>query len=707
MRSSQSGLRGGLQDVGARVARLAWPCALVAGLAGAREGLAQQERPPEQPPAVTAQETRAEERTPQGADEKGVVEAVSVADLLFEDFGVVVTAGRTAQPANMTGVPISVITAADLHFGGFSTVVDAMSFAPGVDALAVDRNRFAVGVRGLHQEFSDRTLFLIDGRNAGNALFGGADFERLPIFVEDLARIEIGRGPGGAVWGANAFNGVVNFIRKKPTETLGTLASVAVDEFGDAHSQLRWGAQEGALAWRLSFGYEQEVSSEDAIAGDDFDSRDFSRVYRFDSEAEYRLSDAASLRFGAGHVHIARGDFPFLVFQPGQDERIDSTTAHLQYEWGQGQDAGGTLQWYGTFEDVNRPTLWRYNSVDNSLEGSLRFVPAEGHEAMVGAALRLVRIRTRRVRPEDLLGDRTLDEQWLGAYALDRFSPLDWLTLEGQVRVDWYSETTVDWSGRLSAFVSLDQERRHVLRLSAAKAFRAPQSGLQRIATNRVELPSPPTPPGTFAAQLLPSGGLDNEEIWSLETGYTAQLAEDLTLRADAYYQRYQDLTGAALFPDPLQLGRTIAQLQQLGDAEAVGAEVELRYSAERLEAALWWAVNEFDFREDATQNARAFEPAKHKVGASLRTELLSWLTLAANYRYTGVTPASLFTPAVAAHHRLDLVATLQLGGVAELQLGVRDVFDDTDLAVDTVGSGVAPFETPGRTFFVRLQAAF
>ncbi|RMD60709.1 MAG: TonB-dependent receptor [Planctomycetota bacterium] len=253
----------------------------------------------------------------------------------------------------------------------------------------------------------------------------------------------------------------------------------------------------------------------------------------------------------------------------------------------------------------------------------------------------------------------------------------------------------------------MDEGHAHVLRFSAAKAFRAPQSGLQRIATNRVELPSPPTPPGTFAAQLLPSGGLDNEEIWSLETGYTGRLTEDLTFRADAYYQRYQDLTGAALFPDPLQLGRTIAQLQQLGDANAVGAELELRYTTDRLEASLWWAVNEFDFREDAMQNARAFEPAKHKVGASLRADVLSWLTLTANYRYTGVTPASLFTPAIPAHNRLDLVATMQLGSVSELQIGVRDVFDDTDLAVDTVGSGVQPFETPGRTFFVRLQTSF
>ncbi len=700
MRRGSDRLRGGAAAGGACCARLAL-AAMTVWAAAAEAGRAQEQQlQTQQPPA-----------SQQGIDEQQPLEeasdAASVVDLLFEDFGVVVTAGRTAQPANMTGVPISVITAADLHFGGFSTVVDALFFAPGVDALAVDRNRFAVGVRGLHQEFSDRTLFLIDGRNASNALFGGVDFERLPLFVEDLARIEIGRGPGGAVWGANAFNGVVNFIRKRPHETLGALASVTVDEFGDAYSQLRWGAEQGPLAWRLSFGYDQEVSSEDAISGDDFDSRDFSRVFRFDSEAEYRFSASSSLRFGASHVHIVRGDFPFLVFQPGLNERIDSTTAHAQYEWGEGEDQGGVLQWYGTFEDVNRPTLWRYSSADNSLEGSLRFVPAEGHEAMVGAALRLVRIRTRRIRPEDGLGDATLDEQWLGAYALDRFSPLDWLTLEGQIRVDWYSETTVDWSGRLSAFLSLDEGHAHVLRFSAAKAFRAPQSGLQRIATNRVELPSPPTPPGTFAAQLLPSGGLDNEEIWSLETGYTGRLTEDLTFRADAYYQRYQDLTGAALFPDPLQLGRTIAQLQQLGDANAVGAELELRYTTDRLEASLWWAVNEFDFREDAMQNARAFEPAKHKVGASLRADVLSWLTLTANYRYTGVTPASLFTPAIPAHNRLDLVATMQLGSVSELQIGVRDVFDDTDLAVDTVGSGVQPFETPGRTFFVRLQASF
>ena len=634
-------------------------------------------------------------------------EAAAAVDLLFQDFGVVLSAARSRQPANMTGAPVSVLTWEDLHYGGYTNVPQALSFVPGVDVLKVDRNRYAVGVRGLHQEFSDRTLILVDGRNASNAIFGGIDFERLPVFLEDLSRVEVVRGPGGAVWGANAFNGVINLIRKTPRETQGVLASTTIDEFGDTFSQLRWGASSGPLAWRLSFGYNDRVSSEDAINNDNFDTRDFSREYRFDGEATYALSDQTTLRFGAGHVHITRGDFPFLSFQPGEDERIDSTTAHAKITRDLDSGAEAIVQWYGTFESVNRPSLWQLSSIDNSLEASLRFAPASGHDLLVGGAARIVRIDSNPNRPESLLDDTVFNEQWLGAYVVDRWRVSDHLTLEGQARIDWYSETSIDWSGRLSAFVSLDDASKHVLRFSAAKAFRAPQSGLQQIATQRVPLPSPPTPPGTFGVVLRRAGELDNEEIWSLEVGYTGKLRDDLTLRIDSYYQRYQNLTGAATFTDPLDLGRTIATIDDLGSASAVGVETELRFKRDNVTLSAWYAFNEFDFRGDSLQNARAFQPARHKAGVTARVSLTDWLTAVVNYRFTGLTPVEVFTKAVQPHHRLDLSLTTKIAGSGELTIGVMDLFDETDIPIDTIGSNDFAAETPGRTLFVRVQLLF
>lgn len=133
---------------------------------------------------------------------------------------IVVSASRQEQKITQTSVPVSIITAEDIHYSGLTNIPEILQFTPGVDMLKISRFRYAVGVRGLHDFISDRTLVLINGRSAESPLFGGSEYYTLPIFMEDIERIEVVRGPGGAALGANAFNGVVNIITKKPEDVL-------------------------------------------------------------------------------------------------------------------------------------------------------------------------------------------------------------------------------------------------------------------------------------------------------------------------------------------------------------------------------------------------------------------------------------------------------------------------------------------------------
>jgi outer membrane cobalamin receptor len=126
----------------------------------------------------------------------------------------VVSASRLpTQPQYLTAA-VTVITADDIHHSGVTTIPEILQFAPGVDVRRLDRQRYAVGVRGLFGVFSDRTLVLIDGRPATGIIYGTTHWENLPVLVEDIERIEIVRGPVGAAWGANAFTGVINIITK-------------------------------------------------------------------------------------------------------------------------------------------------------------------------------------------------------------------------------------------------------------------------------------------------------------------------------------------------------------------------------------------------------------------------------------------------------------------------------------------------------------
>lgn len=658
--------------------------------------------PPDLPEAISADG--------EGAQAPPLDALDSELGMLFEDFDIVVTAGRKAQATNLTGVPVSVLHADDIHNSGAPNVPQLLDFVPGVDVLQIDRNRYAIGVRGLHHEFSDRTLVLLDGRNVGSALSGGVDFQRLPIFLEDLGRIEVARGPGGAVWGANAFNGVINLITKDPRDTQGVLLSAQINEYGDAYTQARWGASHGNLAWRLSLGFEDQETSEDAVTHDHFDSRDFARTRRFAGDAVYAVDDSTTLRFGVGHSHVERGDFSFLGLQVGDDERLDYTRLYATLEKSLDPGTKLKLDLFTTLEDVNRPSFWRYGLIDTEFDGQAEFELGDRHTLTAGGTLRLVQIDSNPFRPDMILRDETFDEQWAGAFIADTWRATERWTVEAQARLDWYSGTTLDWSGRLAGLYALDADSHHVLRFAAAKAFRAPQVSLREVETQRLLLPTPPFPAGTYGSELLRAGSLDNEEIYSLEAGYFAKFAENATFRVDGYYQFYQDLTGGRVYPDPFMADRVIAEIDNLGGAQAWGVETELALEGDPGKLSLWYTYNDFRFTyDDDLRNARGFPPPEHAVGARATLNLGGASRFTANYRYTSPTHGdSLDTRGVPETHRLDLTYALDVfDGRGEIAVGVLDVFNETEIAVDAVGSPGAAFETPGRAFWVRLQMKF
>ncbi len=89
---------------------------------------------------------------------------------------------------------------------------------PGVDVARLDDSTYAISIRGFNQTFADKVLVLVDGRSVYSQTFSGVFWDQLDVPVEDIDRIEVIRGPGGTMWGANAVNGVINIITKKSFE---------------------------------------------------------------------------------------------------------------------------------------------------------------------------------------------------------------------------------------------------------------------------------------------------------------------------------------------------------------------------------------------------------------------------------------------------------------------------------------------------------
>jgi iron complex outermembrane receptor protein len=633
---------------------------------------------------------------------------------------VVVSAARQPQKIGKLSVPVSVITDEDIHYSGLTNIPEILQFSPGIDMLRISRFRYAVGVRGLHEFISDRTLVLINGRSAESPLFGGSEYYTLPILMEDIERIEVVRGSGGAAWGANAFTGVINIITKKPEDVLGVFSSTTMTEFGDSYTHIRVADKKDKWKWRVSAGYEDLKNSDDAGAGryvsnttagvnalmgfSSFTANDFMRNCRFDSEAFYDYSDQTRISFGTGYSHAQVGDWEFGGYYPGGNGWYETVRSYTKLEHEFENGSTGYLQWFGNFASSKVPTLMKWNWMQNDIEGQLNFKAADAHNVTIGGNLRFIQLdtNTKIENPQQLTYPGSpFGEQFAGAFLIDRWLLSDRLTLEGQIRGDWYSETQTDWATRLTALYAMDEQKDHILRFTFAKAFRTPFTSPRNTWTSRV-----PVGGGLYAFNVRPADELENEETYSLEAGYTGKLAKNLTLCANTYYQRFEKLIGyTKTYVGPLPYHKT----ENIDGADSCGAEVELALGGKPGKISAWYAYNAF--QEDISQQGiRAYVPAEHKAGLTGRLFLSDGWTFNANYKYMDTTrKLDLDTTLleVGSSHRLDLGLAKEFAkGRGEFMIGVSDLLNKTDGPNFAIGQLTA-HDMPGRMFFVRMQMKF
>jgi iron complex outermembrane receptor protein len=136
----------------------------------------------------------------------------------------VTSLSKRPEKWSQTGAAVYVITREDIRRSGVTSIPEALRLAPGVHVARVDGNKWSIGVRGFGSRLSRSLLVLIDGRTVYSPLFAGVYWEVQDVLLEDIERIEVIRGPGGSLWGANAVNGVVNIITRSAGETQGGLA---------------------------------------------------------------------------------------------------------------------------------------------------------------------------------------------------------------------------------------------------------------------------------------------------------------------------------------------------------------------------------------------------------------------------------------------------------------------------------------------------
>jgi iron complex outermembrane recepter protein len=164
----------------------------------------------------------------------------------------VTTASKEPESLRRTPAAVYVITQEDIQRYGATSIPEILRLAPGVDVARIDSDHWSIGIRGFGDQFSKAVLVLIDGRNVYTPLFAGIVWGVQDTLIADIDRIEVIRGPGGTIWGANAVNGVINIITKNAADTQGVLASAGAGTIDREAGGLRYGGTRGkAFAYRV------------------------------------------------------------------------------------------------------------------------------------------------------------------------------------------------------------------------------------------------------------------------------------------------------------------------------------------------------------------------------------------------------------------------------------------------------------------------
>ena len=165
----------------------------------------------------------------------------------------VTTASKEPEEVWKTAAAIYVLTNEDIRRSGATSIPEVLRLVPGVQVSRIDNDHWAVGIRGFADQFSKSMLVMVDGRSLYTPLFAGVYWALQDgILLEDVERIEVIRGPGATIWGANAVTGVINIITKSAKQTHGALASTGGGNVDQGIGGFRYGAGNGSnLDYRM------------------------------------------------------------------------------------------------------------------------------------------------------------------------------------------------------------------------------------------------------------------------------------------------------------------------------------------------------------------------------------------------------------------------------------------------------------------------
>ncbi|HEX2769723.1 MAG TPA: TonB-dependent receptor plug domain-containing protein, partial [Geobacteraceae bacterium] len=226
-------------------------------------------------------------KTPKAPDG---LSTMSIEDLMDIE---VTSPGKKLQKMSDVAAAVYVISQDEIRRSGATSIPEVLRMVPGVQVARIDANKWAISVRGFDDRFANKLLVLIDGRTVYTPAFSGVYWDIQDTMVEDIDRIEVIRGPGAALWGSNAVNGVINIITKNAEETQGALFAVGSGTQERGFGGVRYGLGIGKDAYAR--GYVKYFKRDGGVDGSGNDTADDWDALRGGFRLDWKASAKDSL----------------------------------------------------------------------------------------------------------------------------------------------------------------------------------------------------------------------------------------------------------------------------------------------------------------------------------------------------------------------------------------------------------------------------
>jgi iron complex outermembrane receptor protein len=632
--------------------------------------------------------------------------ALSIEELMDLE---IISVGRKPQKIADAASAVYVITQEDIRRSGLMSIPEILRMAPGLQVAQITSNRWAITSRGFNSLAARFLLVLVDGINVYSPTFSGVNWDEIDTLIEDIERIEIIRGPGATMWGADAVNGVINIITKSARTTTGGKLTAGGGNYEEGFGSVRYGGKLGENGdYRAYVKYFNRDSYQDP-PGDDISDRWHSGRAGFRVDWNKGNNDALTVQgdFYNGHEReTLQRTFLSPPYSTRETNTVELSGGNLLARWNRiisdTSDMQLQLYYYRTVRDdvLYRDTLNRFDA-----DFQQRFRLLTRHDIVWGLRYNFEDHNLRDSPAVTFDPDRRRLNFFSGFFQ-DEITLVEdqlHLILGTKVEHNDYTGFEIQPSGRLL----WKPHHNHALWAAISRSAKTPN----RI--NRdFELHWVVERRGFLLTDVMgiSNSDFDSEECIAYELGYRAHFSPVISMDLATFYTEYHDMldykiAGITFARNPLRMVIPITQVNALY-GHTYGTEIALTY-----QMSPWWKLSASYtlLKLDLRSHVDSSEPDDRERGSpENQFQMHSFLTLPWNMEFDTALyyVDHLGSRDIPSYVRLDARIGWQPTSGMRISLALQNLLDNRHPEYKTQVMGLQHSEVP-RSIYLKTTWLF